>query len=99
MPFPPWLVSAARDTDVLELGDVGEEGVPNHGPGMRVVVAVEHQHRRFDRIERLRLEARRLTSQDILPRLVVAGGVATVTTWSVTGSTSNDLRFGVRTFL
>jgi aminoglycoside phosphotransferase (APT) family kinase protein len=53
--FAPRLVPASGDADVLELWDVGEKRVPNHGAGVWVVVAVQHQHGRLDRVERRRL--------------------------------------------
>jgi hypothetical protein len=59
----PRLVPASGDADVFELWDVGEKRVPNHRAGVRVVVAVQHQHRRLDGVERLRFEARRLTAK------------------------------------
>ncbi len=71
----PRHVPTAREGDILEMRDLVSQQVSGRSAGMRIIIAVKHEHRRRYGVEPCRLETFPLKSQNVPPGLLVAATV------------------------
>jgi hypothetical protein len=75
MLFLPGLVAAPFELHVLKMRDESPQQIACGSTGMRVNIAVKHEHRAGNTVETLRLQTFLLEPQDVSPGFYVCSAV------------------------